>query len=159
MKIKYEDIKLDIGCADKKGKDFIGIDYRNFPGVDIVHDLEKFPWPIPNECCSFIIASHVVEHINPHKGVFLSFMDEVWRIAKSNTEFRIAMPLGGSIGYWADPTHVNGCNQITWHYFDPTNQPFRENLYEIYRPKPWKIKSINIDENSNMEVILVKIKL
>jgi len=26
-----------------------GIDYRKMQGVDLVQDLEKFPWPIPSE--------------------------------------------------------------------------------------------------------------
>lgn len=69
-------IKLDIGCGENKQDGFVGIDMRASSGVDIVHDLEEFPWPLPDDCVVLAIASHVVEHINPHKGVFIQFMDE-----------------------------------------------------------------------------------
>lgn len=58
-------IKLDIGCGASKQPGFVGLDIRPFPGVDIVQDLEKFPWPLPDESVSFAMTSHVVEHINP----------------------------------------------------------------------------------------------
>lgn len=63
---KNKGVHLDIGCgANKQGPDWVGIDYREIPGVDIVHDLTMFPWPIPDESVSLAVASHVVEHLNP----------------------------------------------------------------------------------------------
>lgn len=61
-------IKLDIGCGASKNVGFIGMDYRPLPGVDIVHDVELFPWPLPDESVVVAVASHLVEHINPHHG-------------------------------------------------------------------------------------------
>ena len=58
-------IKLDIGCGPNKEEGFIGIDVRDFPTVDIVHNIEKFPWPLPDNSVSLAISSHVLEHINP----------------------------------------------------------------------------------------------
>lgn len=58
-------VKLDIGCGASKQQGFVGIDVRPFPGVDIVWDIEKFPWPLPDNCASFAMTSHVVEHITP----------------------------------------------------------------------------------------------
>jgi SAM-dependent methyltransferase len=66
LKKKNQGIKLDIGCgANKQGPDWVGIDYRAMPGVDIVHDLTKFPWPLPDESVSLAASSHVFEHISP----------------------------------------------------------------------------------------------
>ena len=68
--------QLDVGCGgNKHGPDWLGIDKRALEGVDIVHDLEVFPWPLEDETVIRAIASHVVEHINPAGGIFLSFMD------------------------------------------------------------------------------------
>jgi hypothetical protein len=36
-------IRLDIGCGANKQENFVGIDYRDLPGVDIVHNVLKFP--------------------------------------------------------------------------------------------------------------------
>lgn len=179
-------IKLDIGCGANKQPKFVGIDIRKGEGVDIVHDLELYPWPLPDECASFAFSSHVVEHINPHKGdarikplielllkkkvvtekeiretigeyegypSFMRFMDEVWRIMKYDGEFVIGAPYAGSSGFWQDPTHINGVNENTFAYFDPCDI---SGLFNIYRPKPWKIVSNNGNVNGSIEVVLRK---
>lgn len=149
-------IKLDIGCGDNKpGPDWVGLDIRKLPGVDIVQDVEKFPWPLPDECVSLALASHLVEHIEPHGGTFINFMDEVWRIMKPGGEFMIATPYAGSPGYWQDPTHCNPCNEATWYYFDPMHESA---YFYIYKPKPWKIKESIWHSTGNMEVVLFKRK-
>ena len=61
-------IKLDIGCGANKHPGFVGIDYRPLKGVDIVHNLEQFPYPLKDESVLVAISSHVLEHINPHFG-------------------------------------------------------------------------------------------
>ena len=58
--------KIDIGCgANKQGNDWIGMDYRALPGVDIVQDITLFPWKIADETFDLAATSHVVEHISP----------------------------------------------------------------------------------------------
>lgn len=56
--------KLDIGCGKFKDPEFTGMDINDWPGVDIVWDLEKFPWPIEDNTFEYIMVNHVVEHIN-----------------------------------------------------------------------------------------------
>lgn len=149
---KLDKVRLDVGCGGNKQKDFIGMDKRELEGVDIVHDLEVFPWPLTPESCITVVASHVVEHIKP--WLMLEFMNEVWRVLTPGGDFAIAVPYAGSRGYWQDPTHINGCNEVTWQYFDPQYP-----LYSIYKPKPWEIhKGFPTYQNQgNMEVILRKI--
>jgi SAM-dependent methyltransferase len=148
-------IKLDIGCGNhKQGEDWVGIDVRPQEGVDIVHNLEKFPWPLPDECATLAVSTEVVEHINPAGGTFLRFMDEVWRLLKADATFAISTPYAGSPFYWQDPTHVNGCTEVTWAYFDPYDQ---SGLYNVYRPKPWKIVHNSWATNGLMEVVLKKL--
>jgi len=36
---------LDVGCGRYKIPKAIGIDRCKFPEVDVVHDLDKYPWP------------------------------------------------------------------------------------------------------------------
>jgi SAM-dependent methyltransferase len=150
-------IRLDIGCGrNKQAPDWVGIDCRELPGVDIVHDVEVYPWPLPDECAIVAVASHLVEHIDPHGGGFIRFMDEVWRVLKPDGEFAIATPHGASPGFLQDPTHCNPCNEATWAYFDPLEPNTGGVLYRIYRPKPWKIKHLSWDPAANIEVVLIK---
>lgn len=147
-------IQLDIGCGGNKQAGFVGMDARQLPGVDVVWNWNDFPWPFQDNSVLRSIASHVVEHVNPVDGNFIRWMDEVWRITVPAGQFAIAMPYGWSFGYIQDPTHCNPCNEATWAYFAPEHP---SGLYNIYRPKPWKIEMLSWDVTGNMEVLLRKI--
>jgi SAM-dependent methyltransferase len=146
-------IRLDIGCGENKQPGFVGMDIRDLPAVDIVHDWNDIPWPLPDKSVLVAIASHVVEHINPFDFGFIKFMDEVWRVLRPGGEFAMALPHGLSQGYLQDPTHCNPCNENTFFYFTPGHP-----LYNIYKPKPWSLKFREWSPNANIEVILVKIE-
>ena len=163
LKSKNQGVKIDLGGGANPQRGFINIDSRDLSQVDIIHNLEKFPWPLPDECASMVMASHLLEHINPMAGdarispliqllldkklikktevekyigekdsgpLFIRLMNEVWRILKPGAQFMMALPYGGSPGYWQDPTHCNGCNEVTWAYFDPLEAGGY--LYKIY---------------------------
>lgn len=149
-------IRLDIGCGGNKVPGFVGMDMRALPGVDIVHDVEHYPWPLPDACVLMAVASHLVEHIAPMRFGFIHFMNEVWRVMKTGGEFAIATPHGYSPGYLQDPTHCNPCNETTWAYFDPFEPNTQGFLWKIYRPMPWRIKYLAWDPSANIEVVLVK---
>jgi SAM-dependent methyltransferase len=94
--------KLDIGCGRNKDPQFTGIDIHHWPGVDVVWDLEKFPWPLEDNTFSYIKAIHVVEHINDQVG----FFREIHRVAANNAIVHLETPHFSSRDSWADPTHV-----------------------------------------------------
>lgn len=150
-------IKLDLACGAQKQKGWVGMDILPFKGVDIIHDIEKQPFPLPDGCCSLILASHILEHIDPAKFGFVNLMNELWRITKIDGELVISIPYAGSPGYWQDPTHCNGCNNNTWRYFDPLDP---SGLYRFYEPKPWRIDwdRFFMNPNGNMELVLIKRK-
>lgn len=149
---RYTGIQLDIGCGESKQKGFVGLDKRDLPGVDIVHDLENFPYPLEDESCLLIVGSHIVEHIKP--WLMVDFMNELWRLLKPEGQLALSTPYAGSPGYWQDPTHCNGCNEATWQYFDE-----RSPLYQIYKPKPWHIlMGFPVWQvTGNLEVVLEKV--
>lgn len=148
-------ISLDIGCgANKQAGGFVGIDKLPLPGVDIVHDLETYPWPLPDNSVNRAIASHVLEHIDPAHGNFLKFMDEIWRVMKPGAQFMFAVPYAGSPGFWQDPTHCNGITERTLWYFDPLAQGGL--LYNFYKVKPWKIITNAWTPYGNLEAVLEK---
>ena len=150
-------IRIDLGCGGKKqSANWVGIDYRERPGVDIVHNLENPPFPLPTGCASIVLASHVVEHLNPHGGVFIDFMNEAWRLLKDGGEFFIAAPYATSPGMFRDPTHCNFISEETWLYFDPEDIFYKGGLYNVYSPLPWQIKVNTWQDNGNLETILVK---
>jgi predicted SAM-dependent methyltransferase len=142
---------LDLGCGENKQENFTGIDKRDLPGVDIVHDLEVFPWPLEDESCMTVVGAHIFEHIKP--WLTIDFMNECHRILVENGQLMLAVPYGWSKGYIQDPTHCNPVNEVTWQYFDPDYE-----LYKIYEPKAWKIEKgfPQYQTNGNLEVLMKK---
>lgn len=129
----YKGRKLDIGCGTALKEGYVGLDKRKLDGVEIIHDLEVFPYPLEDNTFSEIRGHHVIEHIKPWYTV--DFMDELWRIMELDGLLMLDMPYAGTNSYWQDPTHCNGCIELTFEYFDP-----RKDMYQIYRPNPWKIE-------------------
>lgn len=146
-------ILLDVGCGDTFRPGYVRLDKDPRVKPDIVHDLEKIPYPIKSDSVLSIVACHVIEHIKP--WLMIDFMNECWRIGKVDCQLVIKMPYGVSYGYVQDPTHCNPCNETTWLYFDPRYKI----LYEKYKPKPWRIRFSSYQSNGNMEVLLEKILL
>lgn len=145
-------IRLDIGCGRNIQPGFVGMDIQALPGVDIVHDWNVFPWPLPDGCVLTAVASHVVEHVNPADFHFINWMNELWRICKVGAQVALVYPHGSSQGFLQDPTHCNALNENTWWYFDPA----LPQLYNFYQPKPWKVVDRRWSPVTNVEVILEK---
>jgi len=143
-------IRLSVGCGEYMDKGFVGIDIRDF-GFNIVHDLEKTPWPLPDNCCTAIICSHILEHITPK--YFIDVMNEIHRIGKPGCEVIIASPYGVSPRFVQDPTHCNPISEVTLKYFDPS-----EELYAIYKPKPFHVKQSGYDLMHDIHAIMEVIK-
>ena len=147
---KWSGIRLDVGCGEAKNAGCVGMDRRRVRGVDIVHDLEKTPWPLKKESVIQIFASHIIEHIKP--WLFIDVMDEMWRVCKVDAQLLISAPYGASRGFQQDPTHCNMVNESTFRYFTPGSP-----VYNIYKPKPWRVESCIWNPYGNIEVILAKI--
>jgi hypothetical protein len=142
-------IFLDVGCSDHKSPGSIGMDIRAVEGVDIVHDLEVFPWPLPDGCAKRILCSHLIEHIKPWLTV--QFLDECWRVMQEQGQLMIATPYAGSPRFWQDPTHVHGWMEATPQYFDCAYP-----LWGVYHPACWKIELNEWNSIGDLNVILSK---
>lgn len=152
-------MKLDIACGrNKNGPDWTGMDMQSLPGVDIVHDVNMHPWPVPNNSIDEAHAWHIVEHIPPvvltaagTRFLFIEFMNECWRVLKPDAKIDIECPHGGSEVFLHDPTHCNHVTEVTWEYFDP-----RYDRYKVFSPKPWTIEKIHATRDGNVNVVLIK---
>ena len=57
-------------------------------GVDIIHDLEKIPYPFKDGCFDEIYCSHILEHLSD----LVAIMEELYRISKNKTKIKILVP-------------------------------------------------------------------
>lgn len=102
----------DLGCGPKKTPGAVGIDIYPYPGVDVVCDLDVFPWPMPTDDYDGIVCRHVIEHIADP----VAFMSEVHRIAKNGAVIEFYTPHFSSVNSWADLTHRR---HLSLHWYLP----------------------------------------
>lgn len=181
---KNQGIRLDIGCGESKQKGFVGIDYFQYGDVDIVHNVEITPWPLPDECVLTAISSHLLEHIDPHGGdarlqPLIDLLVKKKLLSQKEIEEVCGQP---------GPTFMRVMDEI-WRVLKPNAQfafvvphaaspgfqqdPTHINminettlmyfdplhgsgLYQFYRPKPWMIERCYGDLNGLLEVVLRK---
>ena len=105
--------KLNIGCGRFPKSGFVNVDWKEGPGVDVVHDLSEFTYPFSNEQFEWIEADHVLEHLSDAFGV----MGELHRILKPNGLLIIRVP-HFSRGF-AHPEHKRGFDATFPYYFKP----------------------------------------
>lgn len=112
-------IKLDLGCGKNRQKDFLGVDKIKLDTVDIVHDLEIFPWPFEDNSIDEIYCSHYIEHTNN----LIKFVDEMFRVIKKDSKATLIAPYYASMRAWQDPTHKRAICEASFLYF---NKKWRE---------------------------------
>lgn len=136
---------LDIGCGDKRDPAAdVGIDFYAYPGVDIVHDLTRFPWPIPDAAFDRLVSHQLVEHLPTRDGVagrdlLFEFFDEAWRILKPGGTFALDTPHKDSVEAFADATHRRYYLEES---FSHLWRPARDSLYPR---RPWELVSVYVD--------------
>lgn len=146
--------RLSIGCGFSVQDGFIGIDVRPSKNPNqIEHDLEEYPWPFPSDAFGLGVAGMVIEHISPARLGTVRFMNEIWRVLKPGAQLMLSTPYGMSPMSITDPGHTRCFTESTWFYFDPLNQ---SNLWNEYRPRPWKLIACTFQTHGLMEVVMEK---
>jgi len=106
--------KLNLGCGRDVLKGYINLDVVKLPGVDIAHDLEKFPYPFKKDEFDYILCNHVLEHVDN----LIKTMAELKRIAKPNAIIEIKGPHFSCGINYRDPTHKRAFSYFTFDYFN-----------------------------------------
>ena len=111
--------KLNIGCGSDIKKGYINLDKSKVKGVDVVHDIDKVPWPFKSNYFDEIFAQDVVEHT---KDLFKT-MKEMHRICKKNAKVRIIVPYWHSSGAFY-PNHNYFFNVDSMKFFTEFNRAY-----------------------------------
>ncbi|OGF69636.1 methyltransferase type 11 [Candidatus Giovannonibacteria bacterium RIFCSPLOWO2_02_FULL_45_14] len=106
--------KLNIGCGEFKKNDYINMDWDPRVAPDVVHDLNKFPYPFSDNEFDRIEADHVLEHLEDP----LRAMQELHRISENNAIIFIRVP-HFSRGF-THPEHKRGFDVTFPYYFNPS---------------------------------------
>jgi hypothetical protein len=128
---------LDIGCGKNKKQGADGMDVVPLDTVDIVHDLNIFPYPIDDNYYDEIYCIHVLEHVSDLVGV----MKEIYRIGRNGCNVYIKSPhCSCNRVIWIDPTHRRGLSiSMFQDYFSRNSQAF------YYAQVDFEVKSIRLN--------------
>jgi SAM-dependent methyltransferase len=124
---------LDVGCGNKKVPNAIGLDACLLPGVNVVHDLNRFPYPFSENTVDEIYINHVLEHVPD----VIETMEELWRISRPGANLHIRVPHFTGILAWKDPTHKRSFTSESFGYFG-------ENGYSYYTHARFQVMSIRL---------------
>jgi predicted SAM-dependent methyltransferase len=131
-------IKIDIGCGSSKRAGYTGVDILKFPGVDVVHNLDQFPYPFGDNEVEEVWMDQVLEHLKEP----MQTVEELYRICKPGAKIFIGVPYFRSMYVAIDPTHRNFFSVYWFNYFDPAH-PFNRKYQ--YSTAKFSVKRIEFD--------------
>lgn len=121
-------LKLNLGCGRRKREGFLNVDSQAGCQPDLVLDLEKTPWPWPDNSVDEIQLIHVLEHLGQAPAVYLGVMKELWRVCCDGARVRIMVPHPRSDDFLNDPTHVRPITEAGLEMFSQRINAIWESL-------------------------------
>jgi SAM-dependent methyltransferase len=151
-------LQISLGAGSEPEEGFVNVDMVELPGIDVVHNLSKYPWPFEDDAASYIKAKDVIEHMpnytdDGRPGV-IAFIEECHRILQPGGRIWIQTPHWQSKYLWIDPTHVRGFDEQSFDFFDPDTDFGRATGF--YSPAKFSVGATRT-ENDNLIVSMVKL--
>jgi len=113
--------KLNLGCGKDIKQGYVNLDNVKLGGVDVVHNLNKVPYPFKDNTFEEIYCSHILEHLNDIPAV----LRELWRISKPGAKIVIKVPHFSSSSAWTDLTHRHPFGWMSLDYMAGNNTDWR----------------------------------
>ena len=99
-------MRLNLGCGHDKRQGWLNVDSFAGCAPDQVADLERTPWPWPDDAAREVLLKHVLEHLGRTPEGFLAIMTELWRICRDGAQITVVVPHPRHDQFLSDPTHV-----------------------------------------------------
>ncbi len=125
--------KLHLWCGYDLKPGYINQDIVALEGVDMVFNLDIFPYPFDDNTFDEIYSAHVLEHVTDLGKV----MEELTRICKPWAEIKTIVPYFTNPWTRADYTHKRWFTTASFDYFRPEffynhNAKIRVRKYRIH---------------------------
>lgn len=101
IKIMKVEMKLNLGTGNQPKEGYTNIDILRLKGVDIIHDLDKFPYPFKDNSIDEIYTEYTLEHLKD----IIRTLKELYRICKPNATIEIIVPHFTAHRMFGDLTH------------------------------------------------------
>lgn len=109
---------LDIGIRAPSTKNTIKIDRKIGMGINVLCDLNKYPYPFKDNSFQTIRIWDYLEHLDD----IVKTTEEIYRILQPNGIFKIMVPHFSNFYAFTDPTHKHFFGFKTMDYFVPTTK-------------------------------------
>jgi len=104
---------LNLGCGRKRVAEAVNLDVVADTHPDLVHDLNRLPWPLPDNHFREVLAYDVVEHLDN----LVACMEEIHRVCGEGAVIRITTPHFSCANAYTDPTHRHAFGWFSFDYF------------------------------------------
>ena len=110
---------LDVGAGrDRSTAGAVTVDRVAGTQPDVVHDLDRYPWPFETSSFDAIVCKEVVEHL----ADVVRAMEEIHRIGRAGARVHITTPHFSCANSFTDPTHRHHLGYFSFEYFTGGNQ-------------------------------------
>ncbi len=142
-------MNLHLGCGTVIRADWINLDIRDLPGVNIVRDILR-GLPFSDDVVDEIYSENFLEHIPQAEVIWV--MNECWRVLKMGGVAAHIIPLAGTDNDFGDPTHLSHWSENTITYFNHAH------LHWSYYSgiKPWSTVSHQLSPRA-FKVVMTKV--
>ena len=107
-------LKLNLGSGGRPLEGYVNVDVNSrAPRVDIVHDLNDYPWPFEGDSVDEIIMDQALEHLMDRNRA----MKEMHRILKRGGTAKLVVPHFTWQYAFMDPTHRHFFAYGTFSYY------------------------------------------
>ncbi len=109
-------MKLNLGCGRDIKPGYVNLDLFQRNGVDVIHNLNTFPYPFKDDQFDEIVADNIFEHVKDLVGT----LEELYRISKPGAIIKATVPYGSS---WVEHIdHKRGFNYTTFKSLKEKNR-------------------------------------
>lgn len=116
MKIKQD--KINLGSGRDIKPEYFNVDITGVLGADLVCDLKKMPWNLPDNHFMEVKAFDIIEHMDDA----LKFMEECYRIMKKGGMLYLHTSNWKYPNAYKDITHKRPFDIDTFDLFDMNTQ-------------------------------------
>ncbi len=130
--------RLNLGSGRRYDPAALNVDVTPDTSPDLVFDLNRRPWPLPDDRFEEVEMRDVLEHLDDTIGT----LEEIHRVCRPGARVHIIVPHFSSNGAFADPTHKRFFALATFDYVtaDHPNNFYtrvrfaRESSLLVFRP-------------------------
>ncbi len=161
-------MKLNLGCFNDIKEGYVNLDKGRFNvGVDVIHDLENFPYPFKDNTFKKVYARCILEHISVNKRV--KVLSELHRICKDKAIIHIEVSYkdkifrsidhkGGGFDFYTFPNLCSQKDYVMKERFELVNQSSRPTQIGKLFPS-WVRQKLSYFVNEIVENIIAELRV